>query len=48
MFLVYGDKEELVITSYNDTSFQTDLDELKSQLGFVFIINGVVSWKTSK
>jgi hypothetical protein len=30
-------------------SFQTDLDELKSQSGFLFTINGVVvSWKSSK
>jgi hypothetical protein len=49
MFLVYGGKEELVVTSYTDGSFQTDLDELKSQSGFVFTINGgAVSWKSSK
>jgi hypothetical protein len=40
LFLVYGGKEELVVTSYTDASFQTDLDELKSQSGFVFTING--------
>jgi hypothetical protein len=45
MFLVYGGKEELVVTDYTDASFQIDLDELKSQSGFVFTINGVVvSW----
>jgi hypothetical protein len=49
MFLVYGGKEELVVTGYTDASFQTDLDELKSQSGFVFTINGgAVSWKSSK
>jgi hypothetical protein len=49
MFLVYGGKEELVVTGYTDASFQTDPDELKSQSGFVFTINGgVVSWKSSK
>ena len=49
MFLVYGGKEELVVTSYIDASFQTDPDELKSQSGFVFTINGgVVSWNSSK
>jgi hypothetical protein len=49
MFLVYGGKEELVVTGYTDASFQTDPDELKSQLGFVFTINGgVVNWKSSK
>jgi hypothetical protein len=29
MFIVYGGKEELVVTYYTDTSFQTDLDKLK-------------------
>ena len=49
MFLVYGGKEELVVTGYTDASFQTDPDELKSQSGFVFTINGgAVSWKSSK
>jgi hypothetical protein len=49
MFLVYGGKEELVVTGYTDASFQNDPDELKSQSGFVFTINGgAVSWKSSK
>jgi hypothetical protein len=49
MFLVYEGKDELVVTGYTDASFQTNPDELKLQLGFVFIINGVgVSWKSSK
>jgi hypothetical protein len=49
MFLVYGGKEELVVIGYADASFQTDPDELKSQSGFVFTINGgAVSWKSSK
>jgi hypothetical protein len=49
MFLVYGGKEELVVTGYTDASFQTDPDELKSQSGFVFTINGsTISWKNSK
>jgi hypothetical protein len=49
MFLVYGGKEELVVTGYTDASFQTDPDEIKSQSGFVFTINGgAVSWKSSK
>jgi hypothetical protein len=49
MFLVYGGKEELVVTGYTDASFQTDPDKLKSQSSFVFTINGgAVSWKSSK
>jgi hypothetical protein len=51
MFLIYGGKDELVVTGYTDASFQTDLDELKSQSGFVFTINSgalvrkVPSWR---
>jgi hypothetical protein len=49
MFLVYGGKEKLVVTGYTDASFQTSLDKLKSQSGFVVTINGgAVSWKSSK
>jgi hypothetical protein len=49
MFLVYGGKEELVVTGYTDASFQTDPDELKSQSCFLFTINGgAASWKSSK
>ena len=39
MFLVYGGDEELVIKGY-DASFDTDLDESKSQTGYVYILNG--------
>jgi hypothetical protein len=49
MLLVYVGKEELVVTSYTDASLQTDPDELKSQSGFVFTINGgAVSLKSFK
>jgi len=49
MFLVYGGSEELVVKGYTDASFQTDQDNSKSQLGYVFYLNGgVVSWKSSK
>ena len=34
---------------YTDASFQTDIDDFRSQSGFVFTLNGgVVSWKSSK
>ncbi|KAK8584274.1 hypothetical protein V6N12_068520 [Hibiscus sabdariffa] len=46
VFLVYGGEEELGIKSYTDASFQTDKDDSRSQLGFVFCLNGcAVSWK---
>jgi len=49
VFLIYGGEEGLVVNGYNDASFQTNIDDSQSQLGFVFMINGgVVSWKSSK
>ena len=48
MFLVYGGTE-LIVWDYTDSSFQSDRDDLKSQSGYVFILNGgTVSWKSSK
>ena len=47
--LVYGGDEELVVKGYVDASFNTDLDDSKSQSGYVFILNGAaVSWRSSK
>jgi hypothetical protein len=50
MFLVYGGQEgSLVVNGYTDASFQTDVDDFRSQSGFVFCLNGgAVSWKSSK
>ncbi len=48
-FLVYRAVEKLVVEGYTDVSFQTDKDDSKSQLGYVFYLNGgTVSWKSSK
>ncbi|KAL0401857.1 UNVERIFIED_CONTAM: Secreted RxLR effector protein [Sesamum latifolium] len=48
MFLIYGGGE-LILEGYSDASFQSDDDKAKSQLGFVFKLNGgVVAWKSSK
>ena len=34
---------------YSDANFQTDKDDLRSQSGWVFLLNGgVVTWKSSK
>ncbi|KAK1644150.1 hypothetical protein QYE76_061955 [Lolium multiflorum] len=38
--LVKKKKEELVVTSYTDASWNTDPDDSKSQSGYVFILNG--------
>jgi hypothetical protein len=40
MVLVYGgNEEELSIKGYVDASFDTDPDDLKSQTGYVFMLN---------
>ena len=49
MFLVYGGDKELVVNGYVDASFDTDLDDSKSQTGYIFLLNGgAVSWCSSK
>ncbi|XP_074266539.1 secreted RxLR effector protein 161-like [Silene latifolia] len=49
LFLVFGGDAELSVKCYTDSSFQTNRDDLKSQAGFVFIINGgAVSWRSFK
>ena len=48
MLFVYGGPE-LIVPSYTDFSFQSDRDHYKSQLGYVFMLNGgAVNWKSSK
>nr|GFB78749.1 hypothetical protein [Tanacetum cinerariifolium] len=49
IFLVYeGNMErELRVSRYTDTGYITDADNLKSQTGYVFVLNGgVVDWKS--
>ncbi|GJR44212.1 retrotransposon protein, putative, ty1-copia subclass [Tanacetum coccineum] len=51
MFLVYGGdlKQELRVSCYTDARYLTDADDLKSQTGYVFILNrGAVDWKSAK
>nr|GEY66402.1 retrotransposon protein, putative, Ty1-copia subclass [Tanacetum cinerariifolium] len=51
MFLVYiGDlKRELRVSCYTDTGYLTDADDLKSQTGYVFVLNGgAVDWNSAK
>ena len=40
MFLVYGCDEELVVKGNVNASFDTDLDDSKSQTGYVYILSG--------
>ncbi|GJR92850.1 hypothetical protein Tco_0265024 [Tanacetum coccineum] len=51
MFLVYGGdmKKELRVSCYTDAGYLTDADDMKSQIGYVFVLNrGVVDWKSTK
>nr|GEW16703.1 hypothetical protein [Tanacetum cinerariifolium] len=51
MFLVYeGDlKRELRVSCYTDVVYLTNADDLKSQTGYVFVLNsGAVDWKSAK
>nr|GFA20905.1 hypothetical protein [Tanacetum cinerariifolium] len=51
MCLVYGGdlKRELRVSCYTDAGYLTDVDDLKSQTGYVFVLNGgVVDWKSAK
>nr|GEY25060.1 hypothetical protein [Tanacetum cinerariifolium] len=51
MFPVYrGNMEqELSVSCYTDAGYLTDADNLKSQIGYVFVLNGgAVDWKSTK
>nr|GEW43615.1 putative retrotransposon protein [Tanacetum cinerariifolium] len=51
MFLVYGGdlKRELSVSCYTDAGYLTDADDLKSQTGYVFVLNGgAADWKSAK
>nr|GEY74417.1 hypothetical protein [Tanacetum cinerariifolium] len=42
-------KRELKVSCYTDARYLTDADDLKSQTGYVFVLNGgVVNWKSAK
>ncbi|GKA21010.1 retrovirus-related pol polyprotein from transposon TNT 1-94 [Tanacetum coccineum] len=54
MFLIYGGniERELRVSCYTDAGYLTDVDDLKSQTGYVFILNGdaeyIVAFDASK
>nr|GEW30138.1 hypothetical protein [Tanacetum cinerariifolium] len=51
MFLVYGGnmERELSVSCYTDDGYLTDADNLKSQAGYVLVLNrGAVDWKSTK
>ena len=35
---MYGGEEELIVNGYSDAAFQTNVDDSKSQLGYVFFL----------
>ena len=37
-FLVYGGEEELIVNSYTDAAFQINVEDSKSQYGYVFCL----------
>ncbi|GKG09401.1 hypothetical protein Tco_0338147, partial [Tanacetum coccineum] len=42
-------KRELRVSCYTDVGYLTDADDLKSQTGYVFILNGgAIDWKSTK
>ncbi|GKE57730.1 hypothetical protein Tco_1496915 [Tanacetum coccineum] len=45
----YQQNTELEVTGFCDASWQCDKDDMKSQTGYVFIVNGgAVDWKSKK
>ncbi|GKG03421.1 hypothetical protein Tco_0311057 [Tanacetum coccineum] len=51
MFLVYGGniKRELKVACYTDVGYLTNVDDSKSQTGYVFVlIGGDVNWESTK
>ncbi|GJW01702.1 retrotransposon protein, putative, ty1-copia subclass [Tanacetum coccineum] len=51
VFLVYGGDSttELSVTCYTNASWETNRDDLRSQMGYVFVMNGgTIDWKISK
>ncbi|GKA60944.1 hypothetical protein Tco_0760351 [Tanacetum coccineum] len=39
----------IMVSCYTDAGYLTDADDLKSQTGYVFVLNGgVVDWKSTK
>ena len=41
IFLVYGGDEELVVNGYIDASFDTDLDDPKSQSRYILKVGAI-------
>ena len=48
--MIYGARaSDLHVKGFTDACFQSDIDDYKSQSGYVFTLNGgAISWKGSK
>ena len=46
MFLVYGGDKEIIVNGYVDAIFDTDLDDSKSQSGYILKV-GAISQSSS-
>ena len=42
MFLDYGSDKRLVVKGYVDASFETDLDDSKSQSGYILKVGTII------
>ena len=42
MFLGYGDDKKFVVKGYIDASFDTDLDDSKSQSGYILKVRAII------
>ena len=47
LLLAYGGSS-LKVEGYIDSSFQSDVNDNKSNSGYMYTLNGVVYWKSSK
>ncbi|GKD50242.1 hypothetical protein Tco_1279218, partial [Tanacetum coccineum] len=51
MFLVYGEnpEAELRVDCYCNARFETNRDDIESQTGYIFVLNGgTMDWKSFK
>ena len=42
MFLDYGSEKRFIVKSYVDASFDTDLDDSKSQFGYILKVGAII------
>ena len=46
--LIYGNDVECLVTGYFDSDYATDIDTIRSRIGYVYTLEGfVISWKAT-